>query len=76
MSKSRPASKSAVSAEPDELTEYAASGEDTADELIDSLLDGVDLDDIPEDPGAAVGWIYQMVDEEELDDAASIDAES
>jgi hypothetical protein len=36
----------------------------------------VDLDDIPEDPGAAVGWIYQMVDEEELDDATALDAES
>ncbi len=50
--------------------------EATSDELIDSLLDDVDLDDIPEDPGAAVGWIYQMVDEEELEDAAALDGEA
>lgn len=55
---------------PDEPTEAFS------DEQLDSLLDDVGLDEIPEDPDAAVGWIYQMVDEEELDDATALDAES
>ncbi|MCB8979594.1 MAG: tetratricopeptide repeat protein [Ardenticatenaceae bacterium] len=50
--------------------------EDTTDELIDSLLDDVGLDDMPDDPDAAVAWLDQMVDEEELEDAATLDGET
>ncbi|MBK8906105.1 MAG: hypothetical protein IPM53_33310 [Anaerolineaceae bacterium] len=66
----------AVSIETDELPAPAEPVQDTADELIDSLLDDVGLDEMPEDPDAAVAWLDQMVDEAALDEAAALDADS
>ena len=59
-------------AEPSEAITEVVPDEDTEDEVVDSLLDDVALDGMPDDPDEAVAWLDQLVSG---DDALDIELE-